>query len=150
MLRNHFSALFLLALIGSIYACSSDSLEQTRSNIENNIVQDTWRITKFIDSGSDELYHFSGYNFTFADDGTVAASDGNNSYMGSWSVLDSSNSDDDSSDDDLDFNLSFNTTNVFQELNDDWDIISQNNTRIELMDISGGNGDTDYLTFEKQ
>ena len=37
----------------------------------------------------------------------------------------------------------------FEDLNDDWDFISQSSTKIELIDVSGGNGGTDYLTFEK-
>ncbi len=41
-------------------------------------------------------------------------------------------------------------TTDFEELSDDWDIISHSSTKIELIDISGGNGGTDYLTFEKQ
>jgi hypothetical protein len=39
-------------------------------------------------------------------------------------------------------------TNDFEDLNDDWDIISHSPTKIELKDVSGGNGGTDYLTFE--
>jgi len=49
----------------------------------------------------------------------------------------------------MDFNLNFNVTNNFQDLNDDWDFISQSETKIELIDISGGGGGTDYLTFVK-
>jgi hypothetical protein len=37
----------------------------------------------------------------------------------------------------------------FEDLVDDWDFISVSNTKIELIDISGGNGGTDYLTFER-
>jgi len=42
-----------------------------------------------------------------------------------------------------------NLTNDFEDLNDDWDFISQSATKVELIDVSGGNGGTDYLTFEK-
>jgi hypothetical protein len=35
-------------------------------------------------------------------------------------------------------------------LNDDWDILELNNSVIKLIDISGGNGGTDYLTFERK
>lgn len=156
MFKQLVSMFSLLALIGSLYACSKDNLQRTQSNIERNVVKDTWRVTKFIDSGTDELYHFNGYSFTFSDDGSVTATNGTNSYTGTWSVTQSSsNTDDDnrSSDDgldDLDFNLAFSGNDDFQDLNDDWDIISQSNTRIELMDVSGGNGDVDYLTFEKE
>ncbi|MEZ4988540.1 MAG: hypothetical protein R2795_26535 [Saprospiraceae bacterium] len=40
-------------------------------------------------------------------------------------------------------------SNRFEELNEDWEIISQSDTRIELVHVSGGNGGTDYLTFER-
>ena len=71
---------------------------------------------------------------------------------GTWSVTDDSNSSDDSSsDDDIDFNIFFPVpdSNDFEDLNDDWDIVTTTSTRIELIDIRGGNGGTDMLTFEK-
>ena len=107
----------------------------------------SWKITKFIDSGNDETSNFNGYLFVFGDNGQVSASNGSNSYSGSWSITDSNSNDD--STDDLDFNLNFNTSNGFEDLNDDWDFISQSATKIELIDVSGGGGGTDYLTFEK-
>lgn len=50
---------------------------------------------------------------------------------------------------DIDFNIYFNLSNEFEDLNDDWDLISRSDSKIELFDVSGGNGGTDYLTFEK-
>lgn len=37
----------------------------------------------------------------------------------------------------------------FEDLNDNWDFVTHSSTKIELIDSSGGNGETDYLTFEK-
>jgi hypothetical protein len=56
-----------------------------------------------------------------------------------------------SSDDDDDFILDFAVpeSSDFEDLIDDWDFISVSNTKIELIDISGGNGGADYLTFER-
>ena len=73
---------------------------------------------------------------------------------GTWSVEDddsNSSSDSDDSTDDDDFNIFFPVpdTNDFEDLNDDWDIVSISNNKIELTDVSGGNGGTDFLTFEK-
>ena len=50
-----------------------------------------------------------------------------------------------------DFNLFFSVpdSSDFEDLNDDWDIISVTSSKVELIDISGGNGGTDYLTFER-
>lgn len=112
----------------------------------------TWRITSYIDSGQDETNDFSNYDFTFAAGGTVTASNGTNQEQGTWSVTDSDDSNDDSSsDDDIDFNISFNvpTSSVFFDLNDDWDIVSYSSTTISLRDVSGGNGGTDTLVFQR-
>jgi len=134
----------------SFTACSDDDTntdDSIQDQAENNIQSGTWHISKFIDSGTDEAYHFTGYNFSFNSSGVLNASNGTNSYNGTWSITDSNSNDD--SQDDLDFNIYFNLTNEFEELNDDWDFISQSSTKIELIDVSGGNGGTDYLTFEK-
>ena len=143
----------LLALM-SIFSCSKDDDNDDDGNntglpgaVEANVQTGTWRITKFVDSGEDETTDFSGYNFTFRDSGVLNANNGTNNFDGTWSVT-KSNSDDDSQDD-LDFNIYFNLTNDFEDLNDDWDLVSQSPTKIELIDVSGGNGGTDYLTFEK-
>jgi len=45
--------------------------------------------------------------------------------------------------------LDFGTQMPFEEFNDDWDVLSATNTRIELQDVSGGGGGTDTLVFEK-
>ena len=124
-----------------------DEVNNIQSEVQANVQNGTWRITKFIDSGKDETNHFTAYNFTFHDTGILNADDGSNSFDGTWSITDSNSNDD--SQDDLDFNINFNLSNDFEDLNDDWDFISQTPTKIELFDISGGNGGTDYLTFEK-
>lgn len=126
---------------------SNNPTNITQTTIQNNVQSGTWRITKFIDSGKDETNHFSGYDFTFMSSGVLNANNGANNYDGTWSITDSNSKDD--SQDDLDFNINFNLTNDFEDLNDDWDFISQTASKIELIDVSGGNGGTDYVTFEK-
>tara|TARA_R110001606_G_scaffold24628_4_gene81214 strand:+ start:897 stop:1445 length:549 start_codon:yes stop_codon:yes gene_type:complete len=147
--KLNFIALGMITIL-FVISCSNDddnSGNNTKTTVQNNVQNGTWRITKFIDSGKDEINHFTGYNFTFQSSGVLNANNGTNNYDGTWSITDSTSNDD--SKDDLDFNINFNLTNDFEDLNDDWDIISQSATKIELIDISGGNGGTDYLTFEK-
>ena len=142
--------LMMLVVLLSFISCSNDddnSSINIQNQVQNNVQSGTWRITKFEDSGKDETNHFAGYNFTFISTSVLNANNGITNYDGTWSLT-YSNSDDDSVDD-LDFNINFNLTNDFEDLNDDWDFISQTATKIELIDISGGNGETDYLTFEK-
>lgn len=147
---------FNIGLVAIIISCTTlscnkddNSSNETKNQIETNVQNGNWRITKFIDSGTDETNHFTGYNFTFNSSGTLNANNGSNDYNGTWSVTNSNSNDDDDNHSDLDFNIHFNLTNQFEELNDDWDIISHSTTKIELIDVSGGNGGTDYLTFEK-
>ena len=49
----------------------------------------------------------------------------------------------------LDKKVTFYGQLDFEELSDDWDITSSSNTKIDLIDVSGGNGGTDTLIFEK-
>lgn len=77
----------------------------------------------------------------------LTASNGTTMYSGSWSVTDSNSNDDTLSD--LDFTILFTDPANFAALSDDWDIQSRTASKIELIDVSGGNGGTDYLTFEK-
>ncbi|GAA4974092.1 hypothetical protein GCM10023315_25710 [Algibacter aquimarinus] len=138
------------------FNCSNDNDElnnnsQQIAQIESVAKSGTWRITNFNDSGQDETADFAGYTFSFNNDGTLVATNGTNTVNGTWSITNDDSSDDDNSNDDIDFNISFPVpeTNDFEDLNDDWDIVSASSTKIELIDISGGNGGTDMLTFEK-
>ncbi|OIQ28198.1 MAG: hypothetical protein BM564_10605 [Bacteroidetes bacterium MedPE-SWsnd-G2] len=147
-------------MISLFLSCSSDDdgnsvndLNQEIQNISSEVMQSNWVVTYFWDSDHEETNHFNGYTFNFNSNGSLVAQSGNNTYQGTWSVTNdsNSNSNDDSSDDsnDIDFNIFFGSPSDFQELSDDWDIISHSATKIELRDVSGGNGGTDFLTFEK-
>ena len=152
-----------LALIVSMsllwVACSTDDDTNNDQNTNKNgqtalqitdIAQSgNWIISSFIDSGQDETNDFNGYSFDFRADGTVVATNGNQTLNGTWSVTSSNSNDDD--DDDNDFNIFFpvDENHDFDDLNDDWDVVSATENRIELLDVSGGNGGTDRLTFTK-
>jgi hypothetical protein len=155
MNSKNFKTILFLVFAGllTFTSCSSNDddnnppIDQIQIQVKNNVQQATWRITKFIDSGDNETNHFTGYNFTFGSNGTLTASNGSNTFNGTWSITDSNSNDD--SQDDLEFIIIFNLTNDFEDLNEDWDFVSQSPTKIELIHISGGNGGTDNLTFEK-
>ncbi|WP_345169446.1 hypothetical protein [Algibacter aquimarinus] len=151
-----YSLILMLSLSFMSFNCSNDNDElnnnsQQIAQIESVAKSGTWRITNFNDSGQDETADFAGYTFSFNNDGTLVATNGTNTVNGTWSITNDDSSDDDNSNDDIDFNISFPVpeTNDFEDLNDDWDIVSASSTKIELIDISGGNGGTDMLTFEK-
>ena len=136
--------------------CSGDDDNNSNSNttalvqaaVINTASSGTWRITLYEDSGNNETSNFTGYNFTFGSGNALTATNGTNTYTGSWSVT-NSNSNDDNPSNDIDFNILFSTPANFEDLSDDWDIVSYSASKIQLKDVSGGNGGTDYLTFEK-
>jgi hypothetical protein len=47
----------------------------------------------------------------------------------------------------VDFNLFFSQ---YEDLSDDWEVVNSSDTKLELKDVSGGDGSIDYLTFEKK
>ena len=130
----------------------NDNLQEILE-IQSNVESGTWRVTSYIDSGEDETNDFNGFSFNFESNGTVTATNESVTKTGTWSITDDDSNDDSSSssNDDIDFNIFFQVpeTDDFEDLNDDWDIISHTNSRIELRDISGGDGSTDNLIFEK-
>ena len=152
-----YATLLMLSFSLMSSTCSSsddDGLNQNNNSvvigeISATVQTGTWRITSFVDSGSDETGHFNGYDFSFNSNGSLVASNSVNTYTGSWSITDDDDSDDDSnSSDDIDFNIAFSSPADFAELTEDWHIVSRSSTRLELIHVSGGNGGTDTLTFE--
>ena len=101
------------------------------------------------DASDNETGNFSGYIFEFDANNLLTATNGSNNYAGTWSVTDDGSGDDNNNYDDIDFNIGFSNPRNFEELSEDWEIISISNTKIELRHVSGGNGGTDLLTFEK-
>lgn len=107
-----------------------------------DVLQDgEWFVQSYIDDGDDETSDYNGYVLTFNADGTVNAVNGATTLTGNWSVTSSSSG--------LDVILDFGTQFPFDEFNDDWDVSNFTDTLVELFDVSGGNGGTDYLTFAK-
>ena len=130
----------ILALLMIVASCKKDDNSSSTSSINSTIQQGKWKVTSFIDSGNDETNHYSNYEFQFNSDGTVTAIKTGSIVNGTWS-----NGNDDSQ---QKLYLTFSTI-PFDELNDDWHITSQSASQIKLEDVSGGNGGTDHLTFEK-
>lgn len=157
MRTGFFHGMILLLSLSLMSAmCSSDDDDMSNNNsveiaqVENTAATGTWRVTNFVDSGQNETSDFNGYEFTFTSNGVLTATNGSTNYNGTWFVGDDDDSSDD--DDDLEFNLFFSVpaTDDFEDLNDDWDIVSYSDTVINLIDFNDDNAsDTDELTFER-
>lgn len=128
------------------------------SEVKSIAAEGQWQVTYFWDSDKDETASFNEYSFAFAANGSLIATKSAATVTGQWSITgdedddDDDDDDDDSDDDDyddVDFNIAFSTPPDFEELTEDWHIISISTTKIELTHVSGGNGGTDFLTFER-
>lgn len=147
---------FLIPLLFGIFmlnvasTCSNDDSndddDSSSSTIitqtQNTIVNGAWRVTLFSEDGSNQTSQFSNYDFVFGTNGTITANNGSNTMNGSWTT-----GTDDST---PKFIINFSVTNgPFEEISEDWQILSTTSTKIELKHVSGGDGSIDLLTFEK-
>lgn len=133
----------VILLSSLLFSCKKDDNNTTISttNLTSTVSSGNWRITYYWDTDHEETNDFTGYSFVFNSNGTVTATKAANFINGSWSTAN-----DDSK---VKLILSFSTPSAFLEISDDWHTIERTDTKIKLQDISGGNGGTDFLTFEK-
>lgn len=143
-------ALFAITLAMLSVSCdkeevnNSTEVESTKATVQNG----TWRVTTLEDSGEDETADFAGYLFTFAENGQSSATNNNNTLTGTWAIR--NDRDEDDSEDDVEFIINFPVpeTSIFDDLNEDWDIVSVTDTRIELIDRDEDEAD-DRLVLER-
>ncbi|WP_197052689.1 hypothetical protein [Psychroserpens sp. Hel_I_66] len=99
-----------------------------------------WIVASYTEDTDDQTSNYIGYELNFNLSGTVSASNGSNSNNGTWAILSSGNQ----------MALDFGSDMPFQEFNDDdWDVISISTTQVTIQDVSGGDGETDTLIFQK-
>ena len=85
--RFFIAALVTVSFFLVTYSCSSEDatidIGVKINEIKGDVASGTWRITSFIDSGNNETGDFTGYNFTFNENGTLSASNGTDTVTGS-------------------------------------------------------------------
>jgi hypothetical protein len=136
-------ALFMLNVASM---CSHDdhssNSSQIVTNTQNAVVSGSWRVTLFSEDGSNQTSNYSNYNFTFNSNGTLTAVNGSTTMNGTWAT-----GTDDST---PKMYIYFNVANgPFEEISEDWRILSNTSSKVELKHVSGGDGSIDLLTFEK-
>lgn len=139
-------------MLGGLAACDNDDVEPTNKELQDireMVQEDDWTLTYFFDTDKEETSNFTGYRFSFEPDGILRAGNGSNTYNGAWSIHDSDPEDTAGDYDDITFVIDFDEPDDFEELSEDWQVITLSNAKIELKHTSGGNGGTDLLTFER-
>ncbi|GGD15654.1 hypothetical protein GCM10011343_03250 [Flavobacterium orientale] len=127
--------------------CSSDDDNNSSNNpnitdVNNNVVNGTWKVTLFSEDGANQTSNYAGYDFTFAANNVLTAVNSSNTMTGSWTT----------GTDDSTPKMVINFTVIngpFEEISEDWRILSSSSTKLELKHISGGDGSVDLLTFQK-
>ena len=136
--------IFYSTLVSLCFLSCSNSTDDllTSDNSNNDIAAKRWVVSSYKERGTDHTSFFSGYVFDFNENSTLIVAKGSASYTGTWNELT------DSGKKKLDLYIAANS--YFEEISDDWDIISKSNTLIELQHTSGGDGHQDFLTFKAQ
>jgi len=140
MKKAYFIFIATLLLFGSCNKKDDSSSTISPTVVTNIVVSGSWKITYYWDTNHDETSAFNGYSFTFTGN-VVTAVNGGSTVTGTWTTG--------TDDSQTKLILGFSSPASFLEISDDWHITEVSNTRIKLQDVSGGNGGTDYLTFEK-
>lgn len=137
-------ALFCLFMLNVASMCSSNDADNSpsTSTVTGNVTSGTWRVTLFKEDNTDQTNHFNGYNFTINSNGILDATNGSVTKNGTWSTYSDSGS--------TKFEIAFpDTDGPFEEITEDWRVLSSSATKLELKHVSGGDGSIDYLTFQK-
>lgn len=126
--------LIALAMISILASCSKSSDDNVTPNNPAGKVEQVsgnWKVSLYMDSGKDETSDYSGYQFTFATDGTLNAAAGSGTFTGSW-WIGAKSSDDDNSSNRL--NIMITGNKAMDHLQDDWVILKLTDTEIWLKD----------------
>lgn len=138
-------ALFLLFTLTVASTCSSDdsnSNDPSSTTVNNNATSGTWRVSLFMEDNVNNTSYFNGYNFTINTNGTITAVNGSTTKNGTWSTYSDSGY--------TKFDILFTDTNgPFEEISEDWRVLTSTSSKLELKHISGGDGSIDLLTFIK-
>lgn len=111
------------------------------TNTNSGTIIGQWKVTRYLDKDKDRTSYYTGVSFDFKTGGVITATKGTSITNGTWKIYT------DSGKQKLD--ITFPAVNKLNEINEDWEIISQNATSILLKNVSGGNGGVSYLDFKK-
>lgn len=138
---KQFLSFFFAALMLATTSCSkNDDDGDNAAAVATSLQSGTWRISSFVQNG-DALTDFDSFVFNFGSSGTVTATNSILTATGTWSTaVDNSKAK---------LNLDFNSGALFDEISEDWEIMGQSSIQVSLRHISGGNGETDLLVFQK-
>ncbi|MFV8326355.1 hypothetical protein [Flavobacterium sp. ZS1P14] len=117
------------------------------NNVTIIVTDGTLKIDLYCDSDLNKTIDFKVLTFSFEENNLLIASDGTNTYNGTWSITDNNGYIDNFSN--LKFDISFTSPLNFVETIDPWEIIDQSSSTIKLHDVIYGDGEKDFSTFSQ-
>ncbi|HEX5001685.1 MAG TPA: hypothetical protein VFW78_04250 [Bacteroidia bacterium] len=128
--------LYLLTLAMAVTmtsACKKDDNQHSDDNsgslsnaVTSIITKGSWRVSYYHENGDDHTPNFSNYLFMFGVNGSLIASNGAGTTLGTWSIDDSSN----------EFRIAIGTTSPLLDMNHGWLVVAKSNTELDLKDDS--------------
>ena len=134
-------ALLLFSVV-SLTACQKSDDNSNANSNTSTPAAGTWKVSYFFDK-QDKTSNYSNYTFEFGANGSLTASNGSQSWSGSWAtgVDDSGNK--------FVINLGGTLPSTLEDLVEDWHIVKMDGSTMHFEHTSGGNGDTRVLKFIK-
>jgi hypothetical protein len=131
-----FYMLFFAAFTSFFTSCTND-------NDISEVTTGGWKVTLFNEDGKEKTTSFTGYIFDFQSTGVVTAIKGTEVVTGIWKELTDSGR--------TKFILTFSKSGLFEEISEDWNLVSKTDTSIKLTHTSGNaaNIGVDILEFGK-
>ena len=120
---------------------SDDHSGEENPIISSVIVEGLWIVSEYTEDDVSKTQNYNGFQLDFNADGNVIATNGTDEVQGTWSVITDSGSDY--------LVLDFSVMVPFDEFNEDWEIIAFSETKLELMNVSGGDGSISKLVIER-
>ncbi len=144
MKNNSIFSVIILFFGIALTNCSNDDGIATPT-ISQSDVQGVWVVSFFEERGVNETGDFAGFSFDFKSGGTLDVTGNGLSLSGTWSLRNGSDPGEPQ-----ELVIAIPTVDKpLEELNDDWDIMAYNSSKIELREISGGDGHLEQLHFTK-
>lgn len=140
-IRVGFLALLLIVSAAFSGCKKEDQISPSNAIINSIVIPGEWKITLFNELSLDKTNKFKWYSFRFNTNGTITAINGTTKVNGAWSTVKDGEK--------MKIIIYFSTTPL-NDLNDDWRVVKQTSTTLELEHFPAENDGINFLTFQRK
>lgn len=140
-MKGRFLALLLIISVAFSNCKKEDRISPSNAIINTVVVPGDWKIALFNELSTDKTSKFKWYSFKFNTNGTITAINGSSSVNGAWSTVREGK---------IRKIIIYFSSAPLDDLNDDWRVVNQTSTTLELEHFPAENDGINYLTFQKK